>query len=79
MRVGHENTVRELVVNNSLVLEWDTSSHAQAWDLFSKAVLSDGGATAKRYCELSGEPLIQGMLVGTSADLLTTEESHQVG
>ncbi|KAI8721544.1 Amidase [Fusarium sp. LHS14.1] len=60
------------------VLEWDSSSHAQAWDLFSKAILSDGGATAKRYCELSGEPLIEGMLVGTSADLLTTEESHQL-
>ncbi|VUC22928.1 unnamed protein product, partial [Clonostachys rosea] len=60
------------------VFEWDTSSHAHAWDLFSKAVLSDGGAIARGYCELSGEPLIEGMMVGTSKDLLTTAETHQL-
>lgn len=66
-------------INRALVVEWDASSHAHAWDLFSKCIVSDGGATAQRYCEMSGEPLIEGMMVGTPKDLLTTAQTHQVG
>lgn len=40
--------------------------------------MSDGGLGCKRLCDMSGEPLVEGMLVGTSADILDTEETHQV-
>jgi amidase len=40
--------------------------------------MSDGGLGCKRLCDMSGEPLVEGMLVGTSEDLLSTEETHQV-
>jgi len=60
------------------VFEWDASSHGYAWELWKKAILSDGGLGCQRLCDISGEPLIEGMLVGTSKDLLTTEETHQL-
>jgi amidase len=60
------------------VFEWDASSHGYAWELWKKAILSDGGLGCQRLCDMSGEPLIEGMLVGTSKDLLTTEQTHQV-
>ncbi|VUC24526.1 unnamed protein product [Clonostachys rosea] len=60
------------------VSEWDTSSHNYAWDLWKKGVMSDGGLGCKRLCDMSGEPLVEGMLVGTSEDLLSTEETHQL-
>ncbi|KAJ3530704.1 hypothetical protein NM208_g9207 [Fusarium decemcellulare] len=60
------------------VFEWDASSHGYAYDLWKKAVMSDGGLGCKRLCDMSGEPLVEGMLVGTSADLLNTEQTHQL-
>jgi amidase len=60
------------------VIEWNATSHGHAYDLWEKAILSDGGAGCQKLCDMSGEPLIQGMLVGTSVDLLTTEQTHQV-
>ncbi|KAJ9151117.1 Amidase [Pleurostoma richardsiae] len=60
------------------VVEWDATSHAHGYELFEKAILSDGGAACRRLCEMSGEPLIEGMLVGTSANLLTTDETHEL-
>lgn len=62
----------------NVVVLWDASSNSEAYEIFEKAILSDGGAAAQRNRELSSEPLIEGMLVGTSKDLLTTTESHQV-
>lgn len=61
------------------VFEWDASSHGYAYSLWLKAVCSDGGEGCRKKTELSGEPLIPGMLVGTEADLLTTSQTHQVG
>ena len=61
------------------VIEWDASSHAHAYSLWLKAVLSDGGEGCRKKTELSGEPLIPGMLVGNETDLLTTSQTHQVG
>ena len=40
--------------------------------------MSDGGAGCKRLCDMSGEPLVEGMLVGQAEDLLTTEQTHQL-
>lgn len=40
--------------------------------------MSDGGSGCKRLCDLSGEPLIEGMLVGTPTNLLDTEQTHEV-
>ncbi|KAM5349637.1 hypothetical protein ACJ41O_006142 [Fusarium nematophilum] len=60
------------------VVEWDASSHGYAYDLWKKAVMSDGGMGCKRLCDMSGEPLVEGMLVGTSADLLNTDQTHQL-
>jgi amidase len=61
-----------------LVLEWDATCHARGFELFEKAVLSDGGAAAKRMTDLSGEPLIEGMYIGTAANLLSTPQLHEV-
>lgn len=61
------------------VLEWDASSHGYAYTLWEKAILSDGGEGCRKKTELTGEPLIEGMLVGTAKDILTTAETHQVG
>ncbi|OQD76933.1 hypothetical protein PENDEC_c003G02780 [Penicillium decumbens] len=64
--VGHE------------VFEWDASSHQYAYQLWEKAILSDGGEGARKKIEMTGEPLIEGMLVGTEKDILTTSETHQL-
>jgi amidase len=61
-----------------LVIEWDATCHARGFELFEKAVLSDGGAAAKRMTDLSGEPLIEGMYIGTAANLLSTPQLHEV-
>lgn len=48
------------------VIAWDYSSHKGAYyDLWLPAVLADGGQKCADLCTLEGEPLIQGMLVGT--------------
>ncbi|KAH8807797.1 acetamidase [Xylogone sp. PMI_703] len=60
------------------VVEWDASSHGHAYNLWEKAILSDGGAACKKLCDMSGEPLIEGMLVGTPKNLLNTTETHQL-
>ncbi|KAL2793264.1 amidase signature domain-containing protein [Aspergillus keveii] len=60
------------------VLEWDATCHARGFELFEKAVLSDGGAAAKRMTDLSGEPLIEGMYIGTAANLLSTPQLHEL-
>ncbi|KAJ6114627.1 hypothetical protein N7486_000405 [Penicillium sp. IBT 16267x] len=64
--VGHE------------VFEWDASSHADAYKLWEKAILSDGGEGCRRMIEMTGEPLIEGMLVGKEHNILTTSETHQL-
>jgi amidase len=61
-----------------LVFEWDASSHEYAYELWEKAILSDGGEGCRKKIEMTGEPLVEGMLVGTEKDILTTSETHQV-
>ncbi|KAF7714838.1 Uncharacterized protein PECH_000033 [Penicillium ucsense] len=60
------------------VFEWDPSSHAYAYQLWEKAILSDGGEGCRKKIEMTGEPLIEGMLVGTEKDILTTSQTHQL-
>lgn len=67
-----------LNVNMELVFEWDASSHEYAYELWEKAILSDGGEGCRKKIEMTGEPLVEGMLVGTEKDILTTSETHQV-
>ena len=61
-----------------VVVEWDASTHSYAHDLWRKAILSDGGLGFRKLCGMTGEPLIEGMVVGTDEDIMTTEELHEV-
>ncbi|KAJ5711670.1 hypothetical protein N7488_005826 [Penicillium malachiteum] len=58
--------------------EWDPSSHKYAYELWEKAILSDGGEGCRKKTDMTGEPLIEGMLVGKEKDILTTSETHQL-
>lgn len=60
------------------VVEWDATSHSYAYELWEKAILSDGGEGCRKKIEMTGEPLVEGMLVGTPEHILTTSETHQV-
>lgn len=60
------------------VVEWDTSSHAAGYALWLECVLADGGADARSLCELAGEPLVEGMLVGLPEHEKTVMERRQV-
>ncbi|KAJ5594150.1 Amidase [Penicillium hispanicum] len=60
------------------VVEWDATSHGYAYELWEKAILSDGGEGCRKRIEMTGEPLVEGMLVGTPEHILTTSETHQL-
>lgn len=66
------------MLTQEIVMEWDASSHEYAYELWEKAILSDGGEGCRKKIEMTGEPLVEGMLVGTEKDILTTSETHQV-
>ena len=46
--------------------------------MWERGILSDGGEGARRTSQLSGEALVEGMLVGTEKNLMNTSELHQV-
>lgn len=46
--------------------------------MWERGILSDGGVNARKTSTLSGEPLIEGMLVGTDKDIMDTPQLHQV-
>jgi hypothetical protein len=60
------------------VIEWDTSLHVPATEMWLKAVLGEGGVHCRKLCEIINEPLIEGMLVGTEKDMPTLEEREKV-
>lgn len=60
------------------VFEWDARSHGFCYDMWERGILSDGGEGARRTSQLSGEALVEGMLVGTEKNLMNTSELHQV-
>lgn len=60
------------------VIEWDTILHVPGTKLWTKAILADGGYHCRQLCDLVGEPLVEGMVVGTDEDLLSIEEREEV-
>ncbi|KAJ5626117.1 hypothetical protein N7510_002426 [Penicillium lagena] len=71
-------TVQALRDAGHEVIEWDASLHKEGTDLWTKAILADGGRHCKHLCEIVNEPLIEGMVVGTEKDLLNTEEREKL-
>ncbi|CAI7676987.1 unnamed protein product [Penicillium palitans] len=59
------------------VIEWDTSLHIAATNLWTKGILADGGQHCRSLCKIVDEPLIEGMVVGKETDLLSHEEREQ--
>lgn len=60
------------------VIEWDLSLHIEGANLWTKAILADGGKHCRTLCDLVDEPLIEGMVVGTEQDELTNPEREKV-
>ncbi|PYH61267.1 amidase signature enzyme [Aspergillus niger CBS 101883] len=60
------------------VFEWDTSLHTTGQNLWTKAILADGGQHCRYLCDIVGEPLIEGMVVGTEKDELTISEREEL-
>jgi amidase len=60
------------------VIEWDSSSHVEGYNMWLEAVLADGGEDCRRLCELANEPLVKGMLVGLPENILTHMERREV-
>lgn len=60
------------------MIEWDTSLHIAITNLWTKGILADGGQHCRSLCKIVDEPLIEGMVVGKEADLLSHEEREQV-
>ncbi|KAJ5334883.1 Amidase [Penicillium brevicompactum] len=73
-----KETIEALKQAGHEVFEWDASSHTQGYDLWAKAIFSDGGEGCRKKTEMTGEPLIEGMLVGRPEHTLTTSETHQL-
>lgn len=46
--------------------------------MWTKGVLGEGGAHCRKVCDIIGEPLIEGMIVGTEKDMLSLEEREKV-
>ncbi|OJJ32066.1 hypothetical protein ASPWEDRAFT_175370 [Aspergillus wentii DTO 134E9] len=60
------------------VVEWDATRHEPGTNLWTKAILADGGQHCKDLCNLVGEPLIEGMVVGTPDDQLSMPERESL-
>ncbi|RAL09809.1 putative acetamidase [Aspergillus homomorphus CBS 101889] len=60
------------------VIEWPTTLHEQGTKLWTKAILADGGQHCRYLCDIVGEPLIEGMVVGTPDDELSVEEREKL-
>ncbi|EAA63825.1 hypothetical protein AN1512.2 [Aspergillus nidulans FGSC A4] len=77
MRLMRE-LARELTNAGHEVVEWDTSLHRTGTTLWTRSILADGGYHCRQLCSLVDEPLIQGMVVGTSADELSSVEKEKL-
>ncbi|KAJ5999932.1 hypothetical protein N7481_000341 [Penicillium waksmanii] len=71
-------TVQALRDAGHEVIEWDTTLHTPATNLWTKAILGDGGAHCRKLCAIIDEPLIEGMVVGTEEDMLSFVEREKV-
>ncbi|CAG8125314.1 unnamed protein product [Penicillium nalgiovense] len=70
-------TVNSLRAAGHEVIEWGTSLHIAITNLWTKGILADGGQHCRLLCKIVDEPLIEGMVVGKEADLLSHEEREQ--
>lgn len=82
-RAGHQGRFllrpegnEELLMGS--VVQWDPKSLIDATAIWNKAVKADGGSKCRSFCEIIGEPLIEGMVVGKSEDELTTAQRQAV-
>ncbi|KAJ5698603.1 hypothetical protein N7462_000608 [Penicillium macrosclerotiorum] len=73
-----QQTIKALRDAGHEVIEWDTTLHGPATNLWTKAVLSDGGRHCRKLCEIIDEPLIEGMVVGTEKDALDFDEREKL-
>ncbi|KAJ6015350.1 hypothetical protein N7540_009941 [Penicillium herquei] len=71
-------TIQALRKAGHEVIEWDTSLHTPATEMWCKAILGEGGVHCRKLCKIINEPLIEGMLVGTEKDILTLEEREKI-
>ncbi|PYI18845.1 amidase signature enzyme [Aspergillus violaceofuscus CBS 115571] len=70
---------RKLVEAGHEVIPWPaTALHKEGTALWTKAILADGGQHCRYLCDIVGEPLIEGMVVGTSEDELSVEEREKL-
>lgn len=60
------------------VVEWDSSDHAEGYDLWLRGVLADGGSDCRALCALAGEPLVEGMLVGQPEQEMTVLQRREI-
>ncbi|KAF4783452.1 hypothetical protein HER10_EVM0010173 [Colletotrichum scovillei] len=77
-----ERAVRAVVDSLTAVghtlIEWDPTSHAEAYKDWTTATFADGGESHRMLSEASGEPLVKGLLVGTEEDILSVAESRHL-
>lgn len=59
-------------------MEWDCSSHGQAYQMWEQAMFADGGSKCRQLTESSGEPLLEGLIVGTDDTKLSIAEAESV-
>ncbi|KAJ5660399.1 hypothetical protein N7507_006850 [Penicillium longicatenatum] len=71
-------TIHALRAAGHRIIEWDTSLHTPATEMWYKAILGEGGAHCRELCKLVNEPLIEGMLVGTEEDMLDIDERGKI-
>ncbi|RAH66243.1 putative acetamidase [Aspergillus aculeatinus CBS 121060] len=70
---------RKLVDAGHEVIPWPaTALHKEGTALWTKAILADGGQHCRYLCDIVGEPLIEGMVVGTAEDELSVEEREKL-
>ncbi|PYH41191.1 putative acetamidase [Aspergillus saccharolyticus JOP 1030-1] len=60
------------------VIPYPTTLHEEGTALWTKAILADGGQHCRYLCDIVGEPLIEGMVVGTPEDELSVEEREKL-
>lgn len=74
----HESNLVSRADQGSKVIDWDCSSHGEAYKMWEQAMFADGGEKCRQLTESSGEPLIEGLIVGTEDTRLSVEEAESV-
>ncbi|KAJ5887325.1 hypothetical protein N7504_011372, partial [Penicillium tannophilum] len=71
-------TIQALRAAGHEIIEWDTTLHTPATEMWYKAILGEGGVHCRELCKLINEPLIEGMLVGEEKDMLNIEQREKI-